>query len=758
MSAEIERIDLPTQSRLRSTQILTSMPQIVSELLQNALDADASVIEIGLDAQEWTCWVKDNGHGLSKNALEIIGQESDSGRYSTSKVYAQNLMNAESTFGFRGEALASAAELSCLEISSRTAQSKESWSVIVKGGKRLYLGPSIRWRRETPGTVVCVRDAFYNLPVRRLSHSSPTKTWELVRQELERYAIIFHEVAFTMEGLNSSKEGASNEDRIIRILKTPSTVVAFQRLYGRSLTENVEMIDTTNGETKIQGFISLVASYSKNYQHICKSLYVNRHPLESSDLHRMVNSCFSRSSFGRTALNEDGEADFPTAGSLNTVYQAPWLTEYQGTRRSPRKAEKRPIFVLNINVPPSRVDNCLEPGKSSVVIKDQDSIERLLFSIVDDFLQKHGFSPSSRPPFESGSPLPETSEADIFNQASSNHRRVRPLEQSTSSEPFFSVVGESDRISWTDPSTGDTFVIDSRTGNSLGQMSRLRTNGMEDTAPGGGFEDRRTLKLRGSASPAEPSDVPTWLSRALDENTAYAVVEQRLPSLTSATPDQRMCSQKGAGNTPFSVGNESIQSARHIPRQQLRHARVIAQVDRKFVACLLTSERSSRSAHSKSVSSCQDTGTTLVLVDQHAADERIRVESFLKPLCLGFLYSRSGGMNPEEATPITRLIPPRRALLTRHEASLLKRNAGIRELFRCWGISFMEMPENDIGSSVDVGSSDDYVQVLVTSLPEVLADKLRRDNELQAVLKISWETPSMIGSQHSGVVLEAWSS
>ncbi|KAF6762214.1 hypothetical protein DFP72DRAFT_802844 [Ephemerocybe angulata] len=294
-------------------------------------------------------------------------------------------------------------------------------------------------------------------------------------------------------------------------------------------------------------------------------------------------------------------------------------------------------------------------------------------------------------------------------------------------------VGESDRISWTDPSTGDTFIIDSRTGNSLGQMSS--TIGMEDTAPGGGLEDRRTLKLRGSASTTESSDVPTWLSRALDGNTAYAVVEQRLPSLTSATPDQRMCSQKGAGNSPFSVGNESIQSARHISRQQLRHARVIAQVDRKFVACLLTSERSSRSAHSKSVSSCQDTGTTLVLVDQHAADERVRVESFLKPLCLGFLYSRSGGMNPEEATPITRLIPPRRALLTRHEASLLKRNAGIRELFRCWGISFMEMPENDIGSSVDVGSSDDYVQILVTSLPEVLADKLRRDNELQAVLK-----------------------
>jgi hypothetical protein len=79
------------------------MPQIVLELLQNSLDAEATVVEIGLDTREWTCWVKDNGHGLDKKDLEVIGQEGDSGRYSTSKPYAPNLTNAESTFGFRGE-------------------------------------------------------------------------------------------------------------------------------------------------------------------------------------------------------------------------------------------------------------------------------------------------------------------------------------------------------------------------------------------------------------------------------------------------------------------------------------------------------------------------------------------------------------------------------------------------------------------------------------------------------------------------------
>lgn len=160
---DIEKLDASTRSRLRSTQILTSLPHIVSELLQNSLDAGSSTIEIGLDAQEWMCWVKDNGHGISKQNLEVIGQENDSGRYATSKAYSQNLMNAETTFGFRGEgqsiikpsimrelfpiserhcvALASTCELSCVEISSRTVHSKESYSVIMKVSSRLNGSP-----------------------------------------------------------------------------------------------------------------------------------------------------------------------------------------------------------------------------------------------------------------------------------------------------------------------------------------------------------------------------------------------------------------------------------------------------------------------------------------------------------------------------------------------------------------------------------------------------------------------------------------
>lgn len=84
LQAEIERLTPSTQAKLRSTQILTSLPQIVSELIQNSLDANPSQIHVGLDCKEWMCWIQDDGHGISKDDLEKLGQGEDGGRYSKS--------------------------------------------------------------------------------------------------------------------------------------------------------------------------------------------------------------------------------------------------------------------------------------------------------------------------------------------------------------------------------------------------------------------------------------------------------------------------------------------------------------------------------------------------------------------------------------------------------------------------------------------------------------------------------------------------
>ena len=112
---------LPEASRciLRSTTILTSLPQIVFELVQNSLDSGASRVDVGVDTEAWSCWVRDDGHGMDDAGMSVIAKGGEEGRYGeplsldatffvqkfkgTSKVYDIASLENVSTFGFRGE-------------------------------------------------------------------------------------------------------------------------------------------------------------------------------------------------------------------------------------------------------------------------------------------------------------------------------------------------------------------------------------------------------------------------------------------------------------------------------------------------------------------------------------------------------------------------------------------------------------------------------------------------------------------------------
>ena len=97
---EIKPLPQRTRSLLRSTVILTSLVQVVSELIQNSLDANARSIQVGIDCDDWSSWVQDDGTGFTIDGLELLAHycKADSLRYSTSKV-----SDGDHTFGFRGE-------------------------------------------------------------------------------------------------------------------------------------------------------------------------------------------------------------------------------------------------------------------------------------------------------------------------------------------------------------------------------------------------------------------------------------------------------------------------------------------------------------------------------------------------------------------------------------------------------------------------------------------------------------------------------
>ncbi|KAF7290914.1 Mismatch repair-related protein [Mycena chlorophos] len=690
MDANIEPLPDVTRSKLRSTQILTSLSQIVSELLQNSLDAGASHIDIGVDCEEWTCWVRDDGCGMSRDGMDILSRGLEAGRYGTSKAYAPESLDNLATFGFRGEALASCADICCLEIASRTSRSTQTWSAIMKGSKSLYNGTAVRWTRESPGTTVCVRDAFYNLPVRRRSHPSPTRTIDAIRRQIEAFALVFPGVSFTLENTHNTKD---EKDMVLRIPKTSSILSAFRHLYGRALAQHVEDIDIISSDLRVEGFISLDGAQSKAYQF----LYINRHPISPCELHHAIDLRFAASSFSKHAYEEEGETKLRST-----------------TRRSPRKTEKRAVYVLNITVPPQDMDNCLEPAKAVVHLRNKTNVTALLAGAVDSFLVRNGFALQDKPRTASPSPRKRQKTDHDFaddsgyaeDEPSTSMRGRRPSALSKAvipAVPFHTQEAE-EEVLWTDANTGQVYVVNTRTGNSHKQSE---PPGTDDAA----IAQRRTLVKR---SQEKADDMPKWIQEALEANDVFAVAEKKIPHVVQlpsveggdghhACHGRKLADYLRQGEA---YADPSAGSSHRFHKSDLSNARVIDQVDRKFIACLMAN-------------------SSLVLIDQHAADERVRVERFLKQLCLGYLAnvagSEDGGVKMRElGTPVP-------VLVTRSEATRLE-SPEIRKVFGHWGFWFADTAEEQRETS-------DYCQVFVRCVPDVVADKLLMDNELRDLVK-----------------------
>lgn len=161
-------------------------------------------------------------------------------------------------------------------------------------------------------------------------------------------------------------------------------------------------------------------------------------------------------------------------------------------------------------------------------------------------------------------------------------------------------------------------------------------------------------------------------------------------------------------------------------KENLQSAFVINQVDRKFIACLISAIRRSSEASEESDRGDGNHGNrTLVLVDQHAADERVRVERFLRTICHGFLCHRAGTGGVE----MERLVPPVPVLLTQHEASRLSQTVAYQHAFESWGFCFDDLESVPTASDTPAGKDPAaaYVQVFVSAIPKIVSEKVSLD-------------------------------
>lgn len=147
-------------------------------------------------------------------------------------------------------------------------------------------------------------------------------------------------------------------------------------------------------------------------------------------------------------------------------------------------------------------------------------------------------------------------------------------------------------------------------------------------------------------------------------------------------------------------------------------------MDCKFIACVVGPDHIDPSGAAKNNEASEDElppdGKTLVLIDQHAADERVRVERFLKAICRGFLSHQEGSGGVEAM----QLSPPVPVLLTRHEASRLVGLLNFQKAFESWGFRFSGLEETRARLDCETDLDGGYIQVLVCAIPEIVSEKV----------------------------------
>jgi DNA mismatch repair protein MLH3 len=149
-----------------------------------------------------------------------------------------------------------------------------------------------------------------------------------------------------------------------------------------------------------------------------------------------------------------------------------------------------------------------------------------------------------------------------------------------------------------------------------------------------------------------------------------------------------------------------------LQKDDLARMHVINQLDRKFILCVVDEIKESDDSRQEP----DNPRRMLVLVDQHAASERVRVESFLRTLCHNFLdFEGNGGQSPDRIE----LNPPRAILLCRKEASILRSAQSILGRW-CFELSWPESESCD--QNID---QDEYEQFLVHSVPRIVSEKVR---------------------------------
>jgi DNA mismatch repair protein MutL len=328
----MRRLDRETVDRIAAGEVVTRPARVVVELVENALDAGAERIEVEVDGDGTErIRVADDGDGMSAEAAELAVE-----RHTTSKLPDGDLSAVE-TLGFRGEALASVADVARLTLTTNDGGPRGTR--VTLDGDEVTVESAGRGR----GTTVEVRDLFHNRPARRESLAAPATEFERISDRVADYALLRPAVAFSLD----------HDGR--RTVATPGTgdaTDAALSVYGRAVARESTTLDAAatveiaGRETNVmvRGLLAYPSTTRASAGHV--RLAVNGRPVSVPTLRRAVERGY---------------------GSL-------------------LPGDRHPVAALAVSLPPWAVDPNVHPTKETVALRAADAVAGVVEDAVGDAL------------------------------------------------------------------------------------------------------------------------------------------------------------------------------------------------------------------------------------------------------------------------------------------------------------------------------------------------------------------------------------
>jgi DNA mismatch repair protein MutL len=267
--ARIHRLASAVIDRIAAGEVVERPASAVKELIENALDAGASRIDVEADGGGIDrILVRDDGSGMAAEDARLAVE-----RHATSKISSDEDLNGVATFGFRGEALPSIASVSRLTLTTSDGSSPEALRIRIENGGALSEEPAGRPR----GTDVLVEALFSKTPARRKFLSSPEAEARAVAAVVTKAALANPSVAFTLRsGGREILDAPAAVDRGARILQ----------LFGLSTLGELEPFEARAGGLRLAGYATRgsVTFPTRRFQY----LFVNGRPIEDRALTRAI--------------------------------------------------------------------------------------------------------------------------------------------------------------------------------------------------------------------------------------------------------------------------------------------------------------------------------------------------------------------------------------------------------------------------------------------------------------------------------------